>query len=61
MDGMMRIGKQCSGSPPVPTGGCRQTRALCTVREARAPPVNWDHPNSRRHGNNNARWSPRMR
>lgn len=39
MDGMMRIEKQCSGSPPVPTGGCRLTRALRTVREARAPPV----------------------
>lgn len=39
MDGMMRIDKQRSGLPPVSTGGCRQTRALRTVREARAPPV----------------------
>lgn len=39
MDGMMRIDKQCSGSPPVPTGGRRLTRAVRTVREARAPPV----------------------
>jgi hypothetical protein len=39
MDGMMRIDKQCSGLSPVSAGGCRQTRALRTVREARAPPV----------------------
>jgi hypothetical protein len=39
MDGMMRIDKQHSGLSLVSTGGCRQTRVLRTVREARAPPV----------------------
>lgn len=39
MDRMVRIDKQRRESPPGRPGGCRLTRALRSVREARAPPV----------------------